>query len=698
MTRTCEITKVLWAGRDGGAVMTVLNEDAPFRVVASANVMPRAPLPGEIWTIDGTIRTHPCFGRQVVASRALLARPSGRMILGFLKGPACPGIGVAKARALWEALGEDIYDALGDPTDTRIANKIGEELARSAQSSWQSHIAEVEAWRWCDAHGLPVRLSRRLSAIYGFDLADRMAENPYRVLAFTNWRTAERLARTVQIPRDDPRRLVGAVESILFDRLDHGHTAIARPDLAIRVGRRLEATAEMAELSIDSAIAEGAVVELADLLAGAGTATMEQFVLTDLSNRQDVGQSQRDFLTGAETAALEALLDEFEAGEALTLNGCQRNAAIMAARSPVSILTGGAGTGKTTALKAIHHLAEAYGVAIFQAALAGRAARRMTEATGKPARTLMALENALKDGLRLENSLVIIDEASMLDLPTTYRLLRILPDTARLLLVGDKGQLPPIGFGLILHSLVEAPSIPKVELRDIHRQAAASGIPAASVAVRRGEVPAFRPYRGAGPGVCFLPCSADTFGDRLLELKADLPDAQIITALREGPSGTGPINALFHAALTLGQPDFDGFCIGEPVLWTVNDYTLDLMNGTLGTILDIGKESLLITFEGERKYIARGDLDALAHAYAITVHKAQGSQFSRVILPFAPSTIGDRALVYTALTRATTQVVALGDMEELRVAISSTPKASKRTTGMSQLLLHSQNLNSPLTT
>jgi exodeoxyribonuclease V alpha subunit len=678
MTKACEVTKVLWAGRKGGAVLHVLAENKPFRVVADASVMPREPVPGETWAIDGWIRVHPAYGRQVEARRATLSRPSGRMILGFLKGPACPGIGETKATALWDALGEEIYDALADPADTRISKIVGEDLARIAQSAWEAHEADVVAWRWCEAQGLPVRLSRRLSAIYGQELPERMAENPYRVLAFTNWKTAERLARTVSVPRDDPRRLVGAVESILFDRLDKGHTAISRTDLATAVGQRLEAPSAMAELSIDSAIAEGAVVDHGDLLAGAGAATTERFVATDLARRQGVGRSRPDFLTGAETAALEDLLEDFEAGEALTLNAEQRDAAIMAATSAVSILTGGAGTGKTTALKAIHHLAEAYGVPVFQAALAGRAARRMTEATGKPARTLMALEIALKDGLPLEHGLVIIDEASMLDLPATYRLLRALPPTTRLLLVGDTGQLPPIGFGLILHALVENVEFPKNELREVHRQAVTTGIPPAALAVRNGVLPEFSPYEGSSTGVCFLPCHPCEFEARLLELKEEIPDAQIISALREGPSGTSTINRIFHEALTHGKPQLEGFCRHEPVIWTVNDYTLGLMNGTLGSVLDICDAGLLIDFEGEKKTIAHRDLEALNHAYAITVHKAQGSQFSRVIMPFMESKISDRTLIYTSVTRAKSQVILMGNKGALQGATERPPAPQMR--------------------
>ncbi|MCO8146894.1 ATP-dependent RecD-like DNA helicase [Rhodovulum tesquicola] len=668
--------------------MNVVADDSTFRVVADASVMPRGPLVGEIWDIGGRIRKHPRFGPQVHASSAVLTKPSGRLVVSFLKGNSCPGIGAAKAALLWGVLGDEIYDALADPEDRRIADLIGDELASVAQGAWTAQSNEVAAYRWCDGHGLPARLARRLSAIYGPDLADRMAENPYRILAFSSWTDAERLARAVNVQGDDPRRLVGAVEAVIFRRLDNGHTAVDRTELSAAVMKLLRAPREMAELSIDSAIAEGALVVVGDLLAGAGTAMMERFVVEDLRRRQDLGREQPDFLAGAPDSALDEVLERYQERESIALNAEQHAAVLMAVKEPVSVLVGGAGTGKTTALKAIHTLAEAYGTPVLQAALAGRAARRMTEATGRPARTIMALLMALKDGLNPEGALIIIDESSMLDLPTTYQLLRALPETARLLFVGDTGQLPPIGFGLILHALAHHPTMPTVELTEVHRQAASTGIPAASLAIRNGQLPAFRDYAGSGQGISFIPCPPDDIPDRLLELKGDMPDAQIITALREGPSGTSTINSLFHMVYAGRKPDVSGFCVGEPVIWTVNDYKLGLMNGTLGTVLELTEDGLLVLFEGEQKKIERTGLDALEHAYAVTVHKAQGSQFVRILVPVVPCRLGDRSLHYTALTRATQQAVIIGCCQAFRQDVSSAPSIETRATALMLSLAH----------
>tara|TARA_R110002049_G_scaffold191082_2_gene360005 strand:+ start:5150 stop:7213 length:2064 start_codon:yes stop_codon:yes gene_type:complete len=671
MTKSCQVTKVLWAGRKGGAVFNVLVGDAIYRIVGSADVVPREPVIGEIWDIDGTVRTHHIHGRQVHAQKATLTRPSGRMIISFLKGKNCPGVGQAKANDIWNALGEEIYDALNDRSSPVIGDIIGEDLADTVRRAWEDQDADIAAWRWCDHHGLPLRLSQRLSAIYGIELSDRMVKNPYRVLAFSDWKTAERLGRAISISQEDPRRQIGAVEAVIFERLDQGHTAISRVYLEVEVATRLDTSKTGARAAVDAALADKAIVKIGDLLSGAGTVTMERFVIDNLMERQMIGRAEPDFISGASEAVLQGILDAFQSKIDMSLNADQLNAVIMAVREPISILLGGAGTGKTTSLQAIHALTDAYGVPVIQTALAGRAARRMTEATGKPAQTIMALETAIKAGLKVNHGMVLIDESSMLDLPTTYRLLRALPKTIKLLFIGDAGQLPPIGFGLILHALINNPTIPKTELCEVHRQAASTGIPEASLAIREGKMPNLRPHGQAKTGISLLECTAESFAEHLPELKNSYPNAQIITPLLDGPSGSNTINSLFHNLMTQGKPQLDGFCIGEPVIWTINDYRLDLMNGTLGVILDHDEKSMFIDFDGEKKWIESTDFDALQHAYAITVHKAQGSQFPRVIVPFMTSKISDRSMIYTAITRARSQVLLLGDKEALAQSIAN---------------------------
>ena len=683
--KRCVVERVLWAGPRGGAIFAAEAEGASVRIRAPSALMPRAPVPGEVWEIGGTLRRHPRHGPQVEAQVARLALPSGRLLKRFLQGPHCPGVGTKTAEALWTTLGEDLYAVLDDTEDPRLAEIVGPERATVIRHAWGDMRAEASAMRWCDAHGVPVALAQRLAAIYGAELEAKMRENPYRILAFTSWAKAEALAATVGVPPHDPRRLVGAVETAIYSRLDQGHTAVRRDHLEKEVKRRLASPPRFAHHAVDQALADGALVADGDMLAGAGAAAMERLVadwVRQGSDHERAHTETPDFLAGASHEALEAALDAYERGEDIRLNREQRAAVAAAVGAPVSVITGGAGTGKTTALKALHALAEAYGTPVHQAAVAGRAARRMEEATGRPARTLASLLIALRDGLDLSGSVLVIDEASMLDLPTVYRLLRRLPTSVRLVLVGDASQLPPIAFGLVFHALAHRPEVPTVELRQVHRQAATTGIPAVCLSIRTGRLPELPAYAGAGTGVSFVPCPIEELDDRLLALATDMPDAQILTPVRDRADGTHAINALFHAVHAAGRATTKGFAVGEPVIWGRNDYDLGLMNGSLGRVLGFGDDGLRVRFDEAEVFISGPDLDHLDHAYAITCHKAQGSQFPRVIVPVYPSRILDRSLLYTAITRAQSQVVLLGDQNALKRAIAAEPIEQRRNTGL----------------
>ncbi len=281
---------------------------------------------------------------------------------------------------------------------------------------------------------------------------------------------------------------------------------------------------------------------------------------------------------------------------------------------------------------------------------------------------------------------IAIDEASMLDLPIMYRLLRRLEPGCKLLLLGDPGQLPPIGFGIVFHSLVENQAIPKVELTKIHRQAAHTGIPQISQAVRGGEVPEMSEYHGQGVGVSFVECPREQIPDVLMDVVHDLSGvgaSQVISPLKSGSAGTRSINTLFQNLLAVGRERYLGFSVGEPVIWLVNDYELGLMNGSLGVVKAIEPEGLRVAWDEGELVIKEEDVaEKMDLAYAITVHKSQGSQWERVVVPVFQSRLLDRTLLYTAITRAQSQVVLVGDRAAFQKAVQQPSSASRRQTAM----------------
>ena len=287
-------------------------------------------------------------------------------------------------------------------------------------------------------------------------------------------------------------------------------------------------------------------------------------------------------------------------------------------------------------------------------------------------------------------SIVVIDEASMIDLPTLWRVLKRLGE-ATLMLSGDPAQLPPIGFGLTFHVLVDHSETPKTVLDRVLRQSAKTGIPAVAHSIRIGNPPNLQPFLGLSPGVSFVDAAPSDAVRTILDLGARLAadgmrrgHAQIIAPIKGGPAGVAAINARFHALRREMRPKaplFPGradIMEGDPIIWTRNDHERDLMNGSMGRIVEIEGERIRAVIDDIERVLGPSDGQFLELAYAISVHKAQGSQWPVVVVPIFASRILDRTLVYTAATRATNQVIFVGDGSALDAAIAAPPRALQR--------------------
>ncbi|MBJ6800432.1 AAA family ATPase [Geomonas propionica] len=690
---TIVVQNVAFAGTSTGAIFTGACADGSVhRLVASRDVMPRPPVVGEVWSVSGVVQTHPVYGRQVVTRKAVLERPSGRLITACLaKSTVFPGIGPKTADQLWRRFGEDIYAMLdkGDPAlfEVPLHSKL---LARILVSGWQTLALESDTYRWLDRHGAPVSVAEKIADIYQGQAVAKLEDNPYRLLAFCGWEVADRIARSMGVAADDPRRLVAVVDTAVMKMLRNKHTWESEADFlksAVQIGGlKRQAAARAVEL----AMADNAVLPVAGGFQGIGPASMERYI-ADMVAKMAAGEFQASQLSlrfAADRTFLSSFLAAFHETNGLRLNKAQQDALSMALREPICIVCGGAGVGKTWVLKAFCTASERLARKVYLLALSGRAARRMEEATGHPALTIASfLHRVRQREIVLEDEPVIaVDEASMLDLPISYRLLRHLEPGCRLLLLGDPGQLPPISFGIVFHTLVES-ALPKVELTQVHRQSAATGIPQAAAALRAGVVPGFSAYAGRCAGLQFIDCTPESVQDLLCDLYRDLggiDEVRILSPVKAGPAGTHAINRAFHQVMAAGVPaGAGGFAVGEPVIWTQNDYDLGLMNGSLGIVVR-ADGPLVVNWDGLE--VSHTDLSRMEHAYAITVHKSQGSQFKRVIIPIFNNKLLDRTMVYTAITRAREQVVLLGARSALHKAVTEPPSSSIRRTGLALAL------------
>jgi exodeoxyribonuclease V alpha subunit len=624
-------------------------------------------------------------------------QPTGRLIIDFLwKHPAFDGLGIGKATAmrLWAEFGANLHEVLNRGDVEKLLSVLSEKRAQALVRAWRAVAEEASVISFLDHHGFDTRLANKVRTIWPEEPLAKLEENPYRLLAFAGWEKVDRIARSLGVAEDDPCRQVAAVEACLYRRLDAKHTLTPAAMLLDGVGGAIATRSTgVARAAVDRALREHAIVASSDGYQPLGAAAMEKTIASYLRAllAGAPGPERNLFSRDLPSITAEAMTS-FEAAAGLQLNAGQRQAVEMALHHPLSVLTGGAGTGKTTVLQVIHCIAEQCAVQVIQMALSGRAAQRMREATGRVASTIAAFVRAAGQGrISLESEpLVVVDESSMLDLPLMYSIVRALPVRARLLLVGDPYQLPPIGFGLVFQVLAASQKIPRIELVEVHRQARSSGIPQTASEVRHGIVPPLPPLAGVCAGVSFIEAGDGEVIHQILNVLAKwsgCDDVQVLAMTKRGICGIRSINAILHSMASASKPKVEGwgFAEGDPIIYLENDYQKELWNGSLGIIESVlssnGKRALLCSFDGVRHEIPEEEFQRLDLAYAITVHKAQGSQFKRVIVPVVRSRLLDRTMIYTALTRGVEQVVFIGDRAAFDAAVIAPPRSHERQVG-----------------
>lgn len=702
-TTTIIITKV-YPGPGGGGVIKGLDTSGNrLSVIADGQLMPTAPVKGSVWRFTGRIRRHPVHGDQLHLSSCEMVKPTeGFLIIHLKTHPAFRGFGLGdkKIDKLNETFANELGSILESGEADSLAQVLPQEVAQKLIEAWRAQGEESSVVAFLNKHGVDTRLARKIIKFWGEQAVEKLRENPYRLLIMTSWEVADRLARRLGIASDSRHRLVAATEAWLYKRLDQHKDTLTDPEnlkqgIRTLLGRDAD---HLTKAAIGAALEETAII--GDDSFGyqqVGCVVMERTLTLRFYEMLQADPMR------VKASEVDRLIDDFERQEGIKLNDEQRDAVQMTALQPLSVLCGGAGVGKTTVLKAIHRIAGAMKVSVYQMALAGRAAQRMREATNEDAYTIIGFLNRMQHGKILPKAgdLIVIDESSMLDLILTYNLFKALPKGVRLLTVGDHHQLPPIGPGLVFHRLVESTTVPVVELIQVHRQAAATGIPQVAKQVRDGKLPELSEYEGRGSGVHFIEANEESIVDHFKVILSDLGgfhETQILGVTKSGCAGVKEINNSFHREMTVNQPRLDGWGLAEtdPIIYTTNDYERELFNGSLGRIEKVFPDASLpdtdeesaprrarATFDGREVDLSDDDLGNVELAYAITTHKAQGSQFRRVVVPITKSRLLDRTLVYTALTRGVEQVIFVGDKRTFEESIVNPPSASLRRVGLS---------------
>ena len=657
--------------------------------------------PGEQLLLTGTWVDHPHYGRQFKCTGCQIQKPTSLLgIERFLSSGLIKGVGEATARLLVNAFGEDTLDAMTDVDRLKQLKGISEKRARMIAASFAEQYGVRRNMIFLQSYGISPALAMKIAKAYGERTEEVMRSNPYRMVddvEGAGFLTADRIALSMGIARDSGFRLRSGMKYLLQEAsVSAGHTYLPRETLLRRAAEMLNSTPEALEnhlnaLLLDrelvlSRIGEEDCVFLSSMYYCETETAMRLLKILETAPEKD------------DRGVLRAI-GEYERGHGMTFSPLQKQAVLSAVEKGVLVITGGPGTGKTTIINCILSLLSPEGKVLL-AAPTGRAAKRMSEATGEDAKTIhRLLEYSGEEQRFLRNqdnplkcACVIVDEMSMVDIFLMRSLLRALRGGTRLILVGDADQLPSVGAGNVLRDILASGAVPSVRLTDIYRQSAESMIVMNAHRINQGEMPVLnrkgsdfffdrRLNQDEAARTIVSLCSARL--PAYLNLKDGFHSIQVMAPAKKGPCGVIALNRLLQDTFNPERPRRPQIVFGDQVFrpgdkvrHIKNDYQLawttdsgeegeGVFNGDVGFVTDVDAEdhSLTVRYDDERNVTYEyGQLEELELAYCISVHKSQGSEFPAVVMPVTggPKMLLTRNLFYTALTRARELVVLVG--------------------------------------
>ncbi|MFI0224984.1 SF1B family DNA helicase RecD2 [Streptomyces lydicus] len=684
--------------------------------------------PGESLRMEGRWGSHPQYGKQFHCDNYTTVLPATiQGIRRYLGSGLIKGIGPRIADRIVEHFGTDTLDVIErEPARLVEVPGLGPKRTKLIGAAWEEQKAIKEVMVFLQGVGVSTSIAVRIYKKYADASISVVRNQPYRLAADVwgiGFLTADRIAQAVGIPHDSPDRVKAGLQYALSQSTDQGHCFLPEEQLIADAVKLLQVDTGLVidclgELAADP---EGVVRE--KVPAGQDGAPVTAVYLVPF-HRAEISLAGRlsrllrtedDRMPAFRDVAWDKALAWLARRTGAELAPEQREAVRLALTQKVAVLTGGPGCGKSFTVRSVVELARAKQAKVVLAAPTGRAAKRLSELTGADASTVHRLlelkpgGDAAYDADRpLDADLVVVDEASMLDLLLANKLVKAVPPGAHLLLVGDVDQLPSVGAGEVLRDLLAEPgTVPAVRLTRIFRQAQESGVVANAHRINSGVPPLT-----SGLTDFFLFAEEDNeeagrlavdVAARRIPAKFGLDprrDVQVLTPMHRGPAGAGALNGLLQQAVTPARPDlperrFGGrvFRVGDKVTQIRNNYEKGrngVFNGTVGvvTALDSDEQRLtVLTDEDEEVPYDFDELDELAHAYAVTIHRSQGSEYPAVVIPVTTSAwmMLQRNLLYTAVTRAKRLVVLVGSRKALGQAVR-TVSAGRRCTALAHRL------------
>ncbi|MEX5707447.1 ATP-dependent RecD-like DNA helicase [Parafrankia sp. FMc6] len=677
--------------------------------------------PGESLRMRGRWGSHPQYGRQFQVEDYTTVLPATvQGIQRYLGSGLVKGIGPRFAERIVEHFGVDALDVIEtEPARLIEVPGLGPKRTKAIAAAWEEQKAIKEVMVFLQGVGVSTSLAIKIYKQYGDASIGVVRTEPYRLAADVwgiGFRTADTIAQAVGIPHDSPQRIKAGLAFTLSEATDSGHCFLPETRLiadAVRI------------LGVDT----GAVIEgLGELITEEGVVREEvpgedpeqpvAAVYLVPFHRAEISvagqllrllRADEDRLSVFAAVDWERALGWLHTRTGVELAAAQREAVTLALTSRVAVLTGGPGCGKSFTVRSVVELARARRAKVVLTAPTGRAAKRLAELTGHEASTVHRLlelrpggDAAYDRDRPLDADLVVVDEASMVDLLLMNKLVKAVPPGGHLLLVGDVDQLPSVGAGQVLRDLLTTGTpIPHVRLTQVFRQASESGVVTNAHRINRGDHPL---VRGLDDFFLFVAEEAEDAARITAEVVARrIPakfgldprrDIQVLAPMHRGPAGAGALNIALQEALTPSLPDrperrFGGrvFRVGDKVTQVRNNYDKGangVFNGTLGVVTALDNDSQTLTVrtdEDEDVDYEFTELDELTHAYAVTIHRSQGSEYPAVVIPLTTSAwmMLQRNLLYTAVTRAKKLVVLVGSRRAIGQAVRSAGHGQRHT-------------------
>jgi exodeoxyribonuclease V alpha subunit len=619
------------------------------------------------------------------------------------------GIGPHFAKKLVKAFGIDVFDVI-EQTPERLLELpgIGKKRQERVTSAWSEQKSIREIMVFLQSHGVGTSRSVRIYKTYGDEAIAKVQENPYRLaldIHGIGFKTADALAQKLGIGTQSLIRAQAGVRHVLQEWSGDGHCAAFRDKLVEMAVQLLEIPDNVIEQAIGEELAEENLVS--ELIDGQEALFLTPLYRAEVGCASNLLRLRQGALPWGEVDTAKAI-PWVEEKTGLTLSESQKTAIGLVLHSKVSVITGGPGVGKTTLVNSILKILRAKRITIGLCAPTGRAAKRLAESTGLEAKTVHRLLEfdpqafAFKhnDGNPLDIDLLVIDEASMMDVVLMNQLLKAIPSHAALLVVGDVDQLPSVGPGAVLADIIASGQIPTVRLTEIFRQAATSQIIVNAHKINQGQVPAAEKAGETSDFYCLHAETPEEVFAKLIQVVTEripkrfgfdpVNDIQILTPMNRGGLGARSLNVELKARLNGdSEPKItkygSTYAPGDKVIQNVNNYDKDVFNGDIGRILSIDQEEGLLSvhFDDREVEYEFNELDEISLAYATSIHKSQGSEYPVVVMPLAMPhyTLLERNLVYTGVTRGKQLVVIITQPKALGMAVR-TQKSRKRLTNL----------------